>query len=138
MRNAFYIVTGMINLAIAVGYPFISALRGNNVPKAIRNAWGFYILYIIFLCLLLPGLVLQINKEFGREMLRTWVPDMPGIVAVVFMGWLPPLIAAVIGLALRHVLTRFGGRALARIEAFSLWRKPKFRTQSQNDEGSGA
>ena len=39
-------------------------------------------------------------------MWRSWVPDMPGIVAVAVMGWLPAGMAVAIGVLVKSLLDR--------------------------------
>jgi hypothetical protein len=118
VRIAFTIVAGVIGLFIAYGYPFVAVLRGGHFGKAVANAWAVLFVFMVFLCFLLPGVITLFSRELGREMFRAWVPEGPAVGAAMIIGWLPPLIAALIGLAVRWLLGIFWPHALARLDSF--------------------
>ena len=119
MRNAFIIITASFSVVLAYIYPLVAVVRGRPLGKIVLRTWLWLVTYLLFLCLLLPGLVTLVSRELGREMFRTWVPEGPGVVAALFVGWLPPLVAGLVALALRWFLARLWPRALSVLESQS-------------------
>ncbi len=101
MRTAFILTTGFIGLAICYGMPFIAALRGGGLLRITLMTWLALITYLVFLVALVPEIVAGSDDAFRKEIQTHWVPEGPGIVAVVVAGWIHPLIAAAVGRALR-------------------------------------
>jgi hypothetical protein len=116
MRLAFCIVSGVIGQFIGYGYPLIAALRGKRFLKTILKAWLLLFTYMLCLCVILPGVVTLFDREFGRQMFRSWVPEGPAVAAALIAGWLPPVMAGLVGLAFRWLFQAYWPRALARIE----------------------
>jgi hypothetical protein len=107
MRVFFIITTSLIGVFIAYGYPFIAMLRGNRLWPTLGIGWALLFLYFLTLCSLLPFSVIAFDREFGAEMMRNWVPEMPGAMAVAVMGWFPVLMGAALGMSAKLVLNRF-------------------------------
>ncbi len=77
MRITFVIVTGVIGLFIAYGYPFLSILRGGHFGKTVAKAWVACFVFMLFLCLLLPGFITLLSRDLGGEMFTSWGPVDP-------------------------------------------------------------
>ena len=122
MRLAFWIVSGVVGLVIAYGYPLVAVLRRKRFLKTILTAWLLLFGYMLCLCLLLPGEVTLFDRGFGREMSSTWVPEGPAVAAALLVGWLPPLMAGLVALFIRWLLEAYWPQGLARIESWRLRR----------------
>lgn len=116
MRTAFYIATNAFFVAIACGYPFVAILRGKRFFHTVGIGWALVFLGMLTLCLLLPMLVGIFDKDFAREMMESWVPEGPAVVAGAFMGWMPPLMGAAVGVVAKSLLNRFWPAMSERIE----------------------
>jgi hypothetical protein len=101
MRTAFILITALIGVVICYVLPFIAAVRGGGLLKIILFTWLGLIAYLVFLVAYVPQIVAGSDEEFCKEIQTHWVPEGPGIVAVVVIGWVNPLIAAAVGRALR-------------------------------------
>jgi hypothetical protein len=117
MRTTFIITTTLIGIMVAYGYPFVAILRGKRVLRTIGIGWALVFLGMLTICLLLPMLVSVFNKDFAKEMLNSWVPELPAVVAVAVMGWVPPLVAVAIGMIVKSLLNRFWPATSKRIES---------------------
>lgn len=100
-------MTGLIALSLAWVYPLVAVMRGRRLAKTVVITWGLVVAYVVALCFLLPGVVSLFSAESGREMLNRWVPEGPGVIAVMFVGWFPPLVAGSLGYAIRRLRERF-------------------------------
>ena len=107
MREAFILLGVIVGLAIFYLLPFALILRGGRPLRVIAIGWLSAFGYIVFLCLLLPGIVHLFSKEMGREMLNNWVPEGPAVVAVGVMGWVPAVMAVAVGMVVKTLLNRF-------------------------------
>jgi hypothetical protein len=104
MRTAFYIITGLVMLFITWVYPFIAILRGKRILPTVCICWVGLFLYLLALSLGLPCLVGVFDQKFAHEMCMSWVPDGTGAGATLVIGWLPPSLAAVLGMAVKSLL----------------------------------
>ena len=114
----FIIVTSLIGHLIFYIYPFFAILRGKRVFLTVCICWGLGLIYINTLCIGIPLLVRSFDRELAKEMSRNWVPD--GIVggACLVVGWLPPLIGALIGKLAKGILESRYPVILERIRQF--------------------
>lgn len=115
MYAALPILVGVSLLAIAYLYPFIVVFRGGPFYRLIFRVWFYSLVGMLGFCFGLPLSVSAINPEVAREMLNNWVPEGPAVAAVMFMGWLPPLISGGIALFLREICLAVFPEWMARI-----------------------
>lgn len=117
MKTAFLIASGLTGIFVAYGYPLVAILRGKRVLRTVVIGWGLLFIYMFSLCFLIPMLVSVFSRDLANEMWRSWVPEGPAVAAIAIMGWMPPLMAVVIGMVIKSALNRFWPATLKRIEA---------------------
>src|ERR1035441_5153881 len=102
MRIAFCILMNLLAFVICLGYPFLAVLRARGFARPILIAWGGMVLWTIWFSLAVPAITYFFSHELAREMQLSWVPEATGIVPVALIGWLPPLVAAIVALGTRR------------------------------------
>ena len=108
MSNSIFLVaSGFLGFLIAYVQPFVAVLKGRGIRRAVFIAWVLLLLYYVALCIGLPVLVNLISPGFTKEVFMSWVPEMPQVIGVLFLGWLPPFLAAAAGYAIRRLILRF-------------------------------
>jgi hypothetical protein len=102
MRAAFIIFVGVIGMSIAWVFPLVAVARGRALGRTVLTAWGLLVAYLLVVSLVLPGIVSLFSMSAGREMESHWVPEPTGVAAMIFLGWLWPLVFGSIGLLVRR------------------------------------
>jgi len=103
MRTAFIVISSLIGILV-VGYPLVAILRGKRVFVTVGIGWTLQFFYCLGLCLVVPMIVGAFDRDLGKEMFRSWVPEMPAIAAAAMMGWMPALMAAALGMVTKSLL----------------------------------
>ena len=101
MRVLIYVVSnhcGTAGLIIAFWY----VLRSGKVLKGILIGWGLTIICVFLVSVVFPGVVAIYDNEYSR-----YFPEAIGVSAIIFTGWLPASVAAIVAGLLRHVTKRF-------------------------------
>ena len=80
--------------------------RGGGLLKMPLFTWLGLIAYLVFLVAYVPQIVAGSDEELCEEIQSHWVPEGPGIVGIVVVGWVNPLVAAVVGRAVRSRFTK--------------------------------
>ena len=107
-RNAFIIVNVIGVLLVAYGYPFWVVFRGARRFPPVVKIWALSAIYMLALSLGMPMAVGLVSPEFSREMMVSWVPEGPGLLATLLIGWMPPILAGCVALvARRYALALF-------------------------------
>ncbi|RYD84130.1 MAG: hypothetical protein EOP84_06350 [Verrucomicrobiaceae bacterium] len=112
-RTTFIASHLFLGVLIAYVMPFVAVFRGASFVRTVGTAWVRLLLYMAALCVGIPLLVRIVSPDFTAEVLISWVPEAPGVVAILFVGWMPPLFAASIGLGIRKLILRFWPKAFA-------------------------
>ena len=92
------ILCGMAGLIISFWY----VLRSGKILKGILIGWGLSIICIFLVSVVFPGVVALYDKEYCR-----YFPEAIGVPAIIFTGWLPASVIAIIAGLLRQVAKRF-------------------------------
>lgn len=101
MRILIYLVSflcGTAGLIIAFCY----VLRSGKIPKGILIGYGLSILCVFLVSVVLPGIVAEYNKEYSL-----YFPEAIGVPAIIFTGWLPVSVVAIIAGFVRHITKYF-------------------------------
>jgi len=101
MRVLIYMVS---NLCIMTGLiiEFWYVLRRDRILKGILIGWGLSIICVFLASVVFPGVVALYDKEYCR-----YFPEAIGVPAIIFTGWLPASVVAIVAGLLRHVTKRF-------------------------------
>jgi len=101
MRVLIYVVS---NLFVAAGLiiAFWYVLRSGKILKGILIGWGLSILCIFLDSVVFPGVVAIYNKEYSL-----YFPEAIAVPAIIFTGWLPASVVAIVAGLIRHVTKRF-------------------------------
>lgn len=115
MKSGFIVISALIALWIAYVQPLWSVVRGGRLQRAVLVSWLALLLFFVFLCLILPSVVMWIDHDFGKEMFKSWVPEAPGVLGVAVIGWIPALMGGSIGLLFRLGLERLAPEVAERL-----------------------
>ncbi|MES2791138.1 MAG: hypothetical protein V4719_16105 [Planctomycetota bacterium] len=103
MRTIFIVLTGSAFLAIGYLYPIVVVFRGGTLQGLIGKIWIFLIAYFVVLSIGFAKVVALFDPLLAAEIDQSWVPDTPGLVPLIFMGWSIPVIGGLIGYVLRSI-----------------------------------
>ena len=103
MRTIFIVFTGVIFFAIGYLYPIVVVFRGGTLQGLIGKIWFFLIAYFVVLSIGFAKVVALFDPLLAAEIDKGWVPDTPGLVPLICMGWSIPLIGGAIGYVLRRI-----------------------------------
>lgn len=106
MHTAFILITALVGVVICYALPFIAAVRGGGLLKITLFTWLGLIAYLVFLVAYVPQIVAGSDEQLCKEIQSHWVPEGPGIIGIVVVGWINPLVAAVVGRAMRSRFTK--------------------------------
>ena len=101
MRVLIYVVSflcGTAGLIIAFWY----VLRSGRILKGILIGYGLSIICVFLASVVLPGVVALYDKEYCR-----YFPEAIGVPAIIFTGWLPASVVAIIAGLIRYITKRF-------------------------------
>jgi len=101
MRIVIYITSflcGTAGLMTAFWY----VLRSGRVVKGLFIGWGLSIVGIFLASVVLPGIVNVYNSEYCQ-----YFPEAIGVPAVMFLGWMPALVAAALAGIIRYAARRW-------------------------------
>lgn len=103
MRTTFMVVSTAVLVTVVYLYPLVLVLRGGSLAGRLGQLWLLNLGSALMLCLGIPAAAPLLSPEWGREMAMNWVPEGTLVAAMLFFGWLPPLLAGGIGFVLRRL-----------------------------------
>ena len=100
--QAIIIILEFIHIVFGVfAIPIYRMWKGGTLDTNILLCWGLYILWAFIWCVILPVLCLQFSKE-----LFFLFPESYGVVAIVFVGWIPSIFICSIAYAIIAVIKK--------------------------------
>lgn len=76
-------------------HPFIVVFRGGALEATVKQFWALSVIYSVLVCLGIPAAGAAYSPELEKELVQI-VPEAREIVAIIFGGFLAPLIAGTI------------------------------------------
>jgi len=101
MRVLMHLVSflcGSAGLIVAFWY----VLRSGKILKGILIGYGLSIVCVFLISVVIPGVLAGYNKEYSL-----FFPEAIAVTAVIFTGWLPSSVVAVIAGLIRYFVGRF-------------------------------
>ena len=105
MQGLIYVASflcGTAGLIIAFWY----VLRTGRIVKGAFIGWGLSIICVFLVAVVFPAAVSIYHEEYSRLF-----PEAIGVVAVMFTGWLPASIVAILAGLTRYGAKRFRSRS---------------------------
>ena len=96
-------------------YPFIYVLKTGAFVKGMLYSWSLNFLGVTLMSLFIPAAIASFIPEY-KQFIFSCFPEAPGIVGVLFTGWLPALIICGLALVARILIQKYRTRKLARSE----------------------
>jgi hypothetical protein len=106
MHTAFAIAWNVVFGLIACVLPFAAVFRGRRFLKTILVAWAVLVAFVIFSCAVLPPVVGHFDSAVERHLYDSGF-DGPFIFATTVLGWIYPLVSALLGYGSRQLWRRF-------------------------------
>jgi len=100
MKTVAQLAVAFAPLFLAATFPFIRTIRTGRYVRYFFICWGSLVAWLFVFSVIVPLVAYQINKGFGAEVIE-WVPDPPGVLAVLFIGWLPTAVLILIAALIR-------------------------------------
>jgi len=101
MQIVIYIASSVCEAAGLV-IAFWYVLRSGRVVKGLFIGWGLSIVGIFLASVVFPGLVSVYNSEYCQ-----YFPEAIGVGAVMFLGWMPASVTAVLAGIIRYGARRW-------------------------------